>query len=111
MGRSSFFWMIGLEARAHDDVLVALAHDLEWLDVGIHVGHGHHPIQVVVLVDVGIGCQPELGSPALQEAAPEEVAIGHTIAFLMAQRLVEPVQLGRGMMMFFPLLRSLLQVN
>jgi len=86
----------GFEAGAYDDFFGALPEDLEGLDVGVHVGDGDHPVQIVVAVNIGVRGQTELPPPALEEAAPEEVAHRDAVRFAMAQRLVHALELGQA---------------
>ncbi len=83
-------------AGAYRDLLLAFRQDLELADVRVHVRDRHHPVEVVVAVDIRVRCQAEFLTPAFQEAAPEEVAHRHAVRLLVPQRLVHPVELRQA---------------
>src|ERR1019366_8698887 len=84
----------GLEAGAYRYFGIVLLQNLELFDVRIHVGIELHPVEIVVAIDVRAGREIEFLAPALEEAAPKEVADRHTIGFLMAQRRFHASQFG-----------------
>ena len=63
------------------------------LDMRIHIGNGDDPIEIVVLVDVRVLRKPKVTTPAIEEAAPEEVADRNTIRLFVAKSLVHSIQL------------------
>jgi hypothetical protein len=65
-----------------------LSLNLEGLDVGIHVRHGHHPVEVVIVMHVGVGGQSFFCTPAIQEATPEEIADRDAIRLFMPDGLM-----------------------
>ena len=81
-----------LKSGADDDLFLGLAQHLERLDVGIHIGNGHRPVEVVMLIDVGVGRQTFFLTPAIQEAPPEEIADRDAIRLFVPERLVHAFQ-------------------
>ena len=81
------------EAGANQHLILVLLEDLELLDVGIHIGAGGNPVQVIVSVDVRISRKAELIPPTLDEATPEEVADRHSVGRFVAQGFGHPINL------------------
>ena len=61
----------------------------------VHIGDGDDPIEIVVLVDVGVLRKPKVTTPASEEAAPEEIADRNSICLFVAQSLVHSLQLRK----------------
>jgi len=76
------------EAGSNDDFFIVFYNDFKGLDVGIQVGIELHPIEVVIAVNIGVRRQPEFFAPAAEETSPEEIADGHTVRFLVTERLL-----------------------
>ena len=85
-----FFPDRGSKAGTDHDLLVALLEDLKGPDVRIHIGCSRDPVEVIVLVDVGISWQTQFLAPAFDKAAPEKVADRHAVSLLVPERLVHP---------------------
>ena len=83
------------KARFHHHFLRRLLDRLERAYPRIHVGHRNDPIQIVVVVRIGVGRQSELPAPALDKAAPEEIADRNAVGLFVAQGLIHAVQLAQ----------------
>ena len=91
-----------LEALVHDGAEAGLDHHLvrrllerlERPDPGVHVRHGDDPVEIVVVVGIGVVGQAQLRAPAADEAAPEEIADRHAVGLLVAQGLVHALELA-----------------
>ena len=69
---------------------------------GSMLGDGDLPVQVVVLIDVGVSRQAQIFAPALHEAAPEEIADRDLVSFLVTEGFAHPVDFGEGVRLFVP---------
>ena len=84
--------MHGAEARLDHHLVRRFFERLEGADPGVHVGHGGDPVEIVVVVGIGVVGQIQLGPPAADEAAPEEIADRHAVGLLMTERFVHPLE-------------------
>lgn len=84
------------EAGLHHDFLGGFADRFERTDPRVHVRHRDDPIEVVVVIRVGVRRQAEFLAPTFGEAAPEKIADRHAIGFFVAQRFVQSRQFAQG---------------
>ena len=80
-------------ARLDHDLLGRLLEHLEGADPGVHVRHRGDPIEVVVVIRIGVRRQAEFLPPAADEAAPEEIADRHAVRLLVPEGLLQAIQL------------------
>ena len=66
----------GFETGGDLDFLLVLMNGLEGADVGVHVGEGDDPVQLVVGVGIGVVGQAKFLAPAAQEAAQKKSLMG-----------------------------------
>jgi hypothetical protein len=77
----------------HHDFLGGFLERFKRPNPRVHVRHGHDPIEIVVVIRIGVGRQVEFLAPPFGETAPEEITDGHAIRLLMSERGVQAVQL------------------
>ena len=56
---------------------------IEGFDMRIHIGIHHDPVQVVMIVRIGIGRKVQFRPPALDKAAPEKLPDRDTVRLFM----------------------------
>ncbi len=80
------------EARLDRHLLRRLLQRRERPDPRVHVRDRDDPIEVVVIIGIGVSGESEVRLPALGEAAPEEIADGHAIGLLVVEGPVHALE-------------------